>query len=138
MKSTLREIKTLVDALAEKIDAPQNVLPTYGYSDDGALPHIEADENGPLFYVVVERGQELRRDVAVDTEDLLYKIFDSVTFSMACSFEARHRIKGEDFRRQVFTKQEQLLGRLNEEWRLQKQKDHELILRSSPFDDNTN
>lgn len=136
-KPNLPQIKTLVDAMAEKINAPQNVLPTYGYSDDGALPHIEIGENGELYYVVVERGQELRRDFSLDANDLLYKIFADVTFSMACDFEKRHRIKGQDFRRQPFAKQVELLGMLNEEWRSRKQRDHDLIVASHPFDDST-
>ena len=138
MKPALLQIKTVVDSLAEKIGAPQNVLPTYGYSDDGALPHVEITEDGHLSYVIVERGQELSRDFPLKTTELLYRIFKDVTFSMACSFEVRHRVKGEDFRRQLFAKQEELLGLLNEEWRLRKQRDHELILRSHPFDDNSN
>jgi hypothetical protein len=138
MASTLGEIKTLVDSLAEKINAPQNVLPTYGYSDDGALPHIEVGENGERYYVVVDHGQELKREVAIDTDDLLYKIFDSVTFSMACKFEGRHRIKGQDFRRLLFARQEELLGSINKGWRLRKKEYHNEILMTHPFDDNTN
>ncbi|MDB5208218.1 MAG: hypothetical protein JWR72_3293 [Flavisolibacter sp.] len=57
---------------------------------------------------------------------------------MACNSKARHRIKGEDFRRQLFAKQERLLGQLKEEWSFQKQKDHETILMFTPFDGNTN
>ncbi len=135
MQNILKDIEELVNQLASKINAPKNYLPTYGYSLDGAHPHIEVDKNGQLYYVIVERGQELRRDYAADLDDLLYRIFVDITFSMACSFEVRHRIKNEDFRRQGFSKQEHLLGLLNEKWKIREQAEHEWILKSYPFDD---
>jgi hypothetical protein len=138
MKLTLDDIKALVDTLSKKINAPLNLLPTYGHSIDGAHPHIEVDRNGQFYYVIVERGQELKRDPAVDTNDLLYRIFADVTFSMACDYEVKYRIESEDFRRQMFSKQEELLGILNEDWKIREQKEHQFILRSYPFDDNAN
>lgn len=135
MKPTLDDIKNLVDWFAEKINASQHLLPTYGHSIDGAHPHIELDQNGQLYYVIVERGEELKRDFAVDMDDLLYRIFEGATFEMATLFEANHRIEREDFRRQMFAKQEELLGILSDKWRERKQKEHYWILRSHPFDD---
>ena len=135
MNPGLADIKTLVDSLAEKIKAPQNLLPTYGKTVDSAHPHIEIDSNGRLYYVIVERGEEIRRDLAVDTNDLLFKIFAGVTFSMACSFELKHRKKNEDFRRQLFSKQEELLGSLDKEWEIRQRKDHQRTLTAHPFED---
>jgi hypothetical protein len=98
--------------------------------------HVEVDEkNGQLFYVVTERGQELKRDFAVDTDDLLYRIFADVTFEMALRFELDNRIKSKDSRRKMFVKQEELLGILSDKWREREQKEHQRILRSHPFDD---
>jgi hypothetical protein len=102
MKPTLEDIKNLVDILAEKINAPKYLLPTYGQSIDGAHPHIEIDKNGQLYYAIIERGEELKRDFAVDTDDLLYRVFADITFSMASDYEVKHRIETEDFRRQMF------------------------------------
>jgi hypothetical protein len=136
MKFTLEEIKALIDTLAEKINAPKRLLPTYGHSIDGAHPHIEVDEsNGQLFYVIVERGQELKRDFAVDVDDLLYRVFSDVTFDMALQFELDNRIENEDSRRQMFAKQEELLGILSDKWQEREKKEHLSILRRNPFDD---
>lgn len=135
MNPALDELKSLVESLAQKINAPQNLLPTYGRTIDGAHPHIETSDNGKFYYVIVERGEELRRELAVDTNKVLYKIFEGVTFSMACEFSAKHRRAKEDFRRQLFSKQEELLGILDEKWKFLKQKEHQLILKSHPFDD---
>ena len=135
MKPGLDDIKTLVDSLAKKIKAPQNLLPTYGRTVDSAHPHIEIDSNGQLYYVIVERGEELRRDFAIDTNDLLFRIFEGVTFSMACDFELKHRKKNQDFRRQLFSKQEELLGILDKKWEIRQQVDHQQTLATYPFDD---
>ncbi len=135
MKPTLNEIQVLVVALAEKIKAPQHILPTYEHSVNGALPHIEIDVSGGFSYVVVEGGQELRRELAIDSDDLLHKVLADVTFSMACDFEKIHWRKGQDFRRQPFAKQEELLGMLNEEWKLRELEEHHKVLRVHPFDD---
>jgi hypothetical protein len=135
MTPALEDIKALVYSLAEKINAPQHLLPTYGRTVDSGHPHIEIDNNGQLYYVVVERGQELRRDFAVDINDLLFRVFEGVTFSMACDFELRNRIKNQDFRRQLFSQQLELLGILDKKWEIQQQRYHQQILAHSPFDD---
>ena len=135
MKIDLDNIKILVDSLAEKIGSPQNLLPTYGRTIDSAHPHIEIDSSGQLYYVIVERGEEISREFAVDINDLLFRIFAGVTFSMACAFEVRRHKKNQDSRRQLFSKQEELLGILSEEWRIREQKEHQQILVSHPFED---
>lgn len=135
MKVTLDDIKILIDNLSQKINASQNLLPTYGQSIDGAHPHIDFDKNGQLYYVIVERGKELKRDFAADTNDLLYRVFSDVTFSMAVDFELNNRIDAEDCRRQMFSKQEELLATLDKDWGTRREKEHQWILRTNPFDD---
>lgn len=132
---TLDDIKKKVEELAFKINAPSDLLPTYGYSKDFAYPHIEIDNVGFLHYVIVERGQELERKTTDKLEDLLYWIFTSVTFSMASDFELKNRIEDKDCRRIMFEKQEELLGQLNTNWRLKENNEHQNILKRHPFDD---
>jgi hypothetical protein len=135
MNQSFDDIRELVNSLADKIKAPLQLLPTYGRTVDSAHPHIDIDGNGRYNYVVVERGEELSRDIAADTNDLLFMIFSGVTFSLACDFEVKHRRKNEDSRRQLFAKQEELLGMLNKEWRIREQKEHQEILKRHPFND---
>lgn len=54
---------------------------------------------------------------------------------MACNFELHHRKKNEDFRRQLFSKQEELLGIVDKKWEVRKQEDHQQTLAKYPFDD---
>lgn len=132
---TLEDIKKKVEELALKINAPTDLLPTYGYSKDFAYPHVEIDNHRILHYVIVERGQELRRRSTDKLDDLLYWIFTDVTFSMASSFELNNRIEDKDCRRIIFEKQEQLLGFLNEIWGQKENEEHQCILKNYPFDD---
>jgi hypothetical protein len=145
MVKSLADLGKIVDELAAKIEAPASLLPTYGHSLDGAHPHIEvthgetahddADDACMWHYVTVERGQELERKTTSDLDELLYLIFASVTFSMAVKYEGKHRVSGQDFRRIMFQKQEELLGRLNENWQRREEEEHRLILAKYPFDD---
>jgi hypothetical protein len=132
---TLSAVKELVDTFGGLIHAPQHLYPTYGRSADGALPHIELDDSGTFHFVVVERGRELERQTTTELDDLLFWIFDTITFSMACTFELANRNHSQDFRRVLFSKQEELLGRINMNWQKRKQTDHSLILARHPFTD---
>ena len=135
-KLTYKKIKKQVDKIADLISAPTNSLPTYGYSRDMAYPHIEIDRLGRLHYVVIERGQEYKRVTTTNLDELLYWIFDSITFSMACDYELKNR-KDEklDSRRVMFAKQEELLGIINPLWKDKHHLEHLKILEKHPFDD---
>ena len=131
---TLSEIEAEVNRRAAKVGATGYVLPTYGRTEDGARPHIESDSRG-YHYVVVERGQELRRDTTSDLDELLYQVFESVTFSLACDYEGRHRVAGQDSRRLLFARQLQLLSMLSPAWAEREARDHQRILQQHPFND---
>ncbi|CAN5158567.1 hypothetical protein BH09BAC4_BH09BAC4_05070 [soil metagenome] len=135
MKMMLLDIKEQVEALGKRINTPHNLYPTYGRSADGDRPHIEIDSSGKLHFVVVERGQELERQTTTVPNDLLFWIFDVITFSMACAFELENRKPNQDFRHILFSKQEDLLGCLSANWQEKKRINHNLILAKHPFSD---
>jgi hypothetical protein len=130
----LREIEERVRDLAARIGATDRTLPTFGRSEGSARPHIEVDRSG-LHYLVVERGEELNRITTRDFRELLWTVFKDVTFSLACDFELRHRVSGQDCRRLIFAKQIELLGRLLPEWAEHEARAHAAILKQHPFDD---
>jgi len=133
MKS-LAEIEVEINCLASKLGAPRTILPTYGQSEDGARPHIETDSRG-YHYVVVERGQELSRATTRSVDDLLYLVFSSVTFRLACDYELAHRLPTRDFRRLLFARQIELLSLLSLSWRERMSRHHQEVLEVSPFRD---
>jgi hypothetical protein len=135
MKGTeLETFRSEVTRLAAIIGAPPNYLPTYGHSEDGARPHIEF-AGSQFHYVVVERGVELERLFSPKAADILYHVFEGVTFSMACAYELRHRRPGEDSRRQLFDVQLELLGKLSADWQRRSRARLDEVLCQHPFVD---
>jgi len=131
MKPTLTDVKNLIEQLAEKIHAPKELLPTYGYPIDTGRTDIEIDSNGQIYYFPNERDRE--RYFLKDMDDLLYYIFNNVTHVMATKHELSNRIRGKDTRRAWFIEQQRLLGILNENWKLRKIKYHDQTLSKHPF-----
>jgi len=123
-----------VTRLATVINAPARLLPTYGRTEDFARPHIEFD--GSLFhFVVVERGQELERISSPEPREILFHVFEMVTFSMAGQYELHHRRLNEDSRRQMFAVQLDLLGQLAPDWQQRTRARLDEVLRKHPFVD---
>lgn len=131
---SLLAVQVEVDRLASIIGAAGDVLPTFGHSEDGARPHVEVDGRG-FHYVVVERGEERRRITTQDLDELLYHVFEAITFSLACDFELAHRIEEQDCRRMLFAHQIELLSMLSSAWAQRESRDHDRILHDHPFDD---
>jgi hypothetical protein len=136
-KYTLDEIKAEVNRLAALINASASMLPTYGYSDDGARPHIEVDARG-YHYVVRERGEELSRLTTFDFDELLYDVFRDVTFHLAGKYELKQRVENQDSRRLIFKHQIELLSKLSPKWGEMNAQEHERILEGHPYDDQAN
>ncbi len=109
------------------------MLPTYGYPIDMGRTDIEIDDNGQIYYFPNEMNRE--RYFLRDMDDLLYYVFNIVTWSMATKYELTKRVAGQDTRRIWFVEQERLLGILDEKWKLRKIKDHEQTLINYPFVD---
>ena len=103
-----------ISELARVIDAPDHVLPTFGYSEDTGRPHIEVD--GVAFhYVVVDRGREYERFSTTSVDDLLYRVFRDTTFSMAATQLAVNEVTWRT-RHRILRRQLELLGRLDPGW----------------------
>ncbi len=111
----MNEIKEIIKSLAERIDAPEIYLPTYNYSEDFARPHIEK-HGSEYHWVVIERGEELERRKTKNVKELLFWVFDMVTFEMAVKLEVKNRIEEEDFRIQMFRIQEELIKKIDPEY----------------------
>jgi hypothetical protein len=107
-------LRNRISELARSIEAPDQVLPTFGYSEDTGRPHIEVD--GVAFHhVVVDRGREYGRFSTSSVDDLLYRVFRDATFSMAATQLAVNQVTWLA-RRRIFRRQLELLGRLDSSW----------------------
>jgi hypothetical protein len=134
MYLTLSQIKYKVDKLAKIIEAPRDTLPTFEHSEQSGRPHIEVDSRG-YHYVIAERGHEFERHTTSDLDELLYDVFESTTFEIACKYEVEHRNFEQDFRRILFKYQEELLSKLSPAWGERRIMEHAEILQQSPFKD---
>jgi len=128
---SLATLQTWIEAIAEHIQAPTHLLPTYGRSEDFARPHLEVNAAG-LHFVVVERGQEQMRRTTQELDELLYWVFEGVTSSMAWDYELQHRIPNQDHRILSFQYKVKLLSKLNADWAIPTQKFLDRILRLPP------
>ena len=86
-------------------------------------------------YVLVfeERGKETERIESQDAKDILYRIFKSITSSIASEYELDHRIESQDFRRILFDKQLELLNTIDESFAKKREDEITQILLIAPF-----
>ena len=98
---------------------------------DGA-PHVEM-KAGKFEFVVTERGSELQRISGLDTNEVLYLLFEGITLKMATSYELRNREPSGDGRAVWFPYQEELMARLKPYWGVKLKAEHEQILQTFPF-----
>lgn len=130
----LSEIKVELEQRAKTLGISERGLPTYGFTEHTARPHIEVDGMG-YHYVVVERGVELHRFTTPELDELCYKVFSDITFGMASDYEFKHRIEDQDCRRIIFAHQVELLAQLSPKWAQREAQRHQRILIQFPFDD---
>ena len=128
------ELRTRILELARVIDAPESLIPTFRISTGNGLPHIEIDGD-TYHYVLAERGEEFERMSTTSVDELLYRLFRDVAFSMAIPLARPLRRAGEDFRREMFRQQVILLARLDPQWAARCDAEHERVLEKNPFVD---
>jgi len=135
---TLEEIKNYIFELGRKIglDDDSKLYPMFSRTsnvfNDGASIYVE---NSKYYYIIMERGQLNKLFESKDLEEVLYPLFESITFSLASDYELNHRIKNEDSRRLLWKKQLELLEKINRNFFVKCQIEIEKILKIAPFND---
>lgn len=107
----LNDLETTVTELAESLGAPTNLIPTFAISRQDGTAHVEVTGK-EYHFVVSERGTEMSRQSTFDKKEVLFWIFDAITFSMASQIELKNRRSDEDFRIQLFEIQENLISKI--------------------------
>jgi len=135
---TLEEIKNYIFELGRKIglDDDSKLYPMFSRTsnvfNDGASIYVE---NSKYYYIIMERGQLNKLFESKDLEEVLYPLFESITFSLASDYELNHRIENEDSRRLLWKKQLELLKKINRNFFVKCQIEIEKILKIAPFND---
>jgi hypothetical protein len=99
-----------------------------------ATPNIEYIY-GKFYYVISERGSELERIGSDDPYDIMYLLFQYITFSIASNYEVQNRAKNQDTRRLLFKKQIDLLQKISKEWAEKRDLEYKSILEKYPYID---
>jgi len=133
--SQIQLLEREFNRLSKKISVPERLKPSFGPSDYDEKPYVFEDYKNNLHYAAKERGQISFDKITSDFDEILYWIFDSITFSMAVDFELNSRIEEQDCRRIAFEHQTQLMTTINKIWGKKTIKKHNEILKEHPFDD---
>ncbi len=134
MKQRVNDLRTRYLDFARAVGAPDHIVSFRESPSHTGAPHVEY-EGSDLCFVVTERGCEFERRRTKDPDTLMYWLLSDLTFQMACDYESRFRRKDEDFRRQLFEKQLDLLGSLKPEWRERRKGEIRSVLEKNPFTD---
>jgi len=86
MLLTLPEIENKIRELAAIIDAPEEFIPTFGSSNQSGLSHIEI-QDGRYALIVCEKGDELSRESYDNADELVFKVLQDISYSMACDLD---------------------------------------------------
>ena len=132
IESILEQIRSEVARLCGIVGLRTAV---YFSPQQNGSPHIEFD-GAEYHYVITERGRELERRRTPNRDELLYWLVSDATFESACSFELRNRVKGQDFRRLLFSKEIELMSAIKPAWGVKKRSEVQKVLESHPYRDN--
>ena len=133
---SISTIRKKVGDYGKKINVPSHLLTVRASSDGFGSPHIEINEMG-YNYIVIERGTEFERKQTMDIDLLLYWIFTSIVFIMASEYELENRKPNEDFRRQLFSREIELMDKMNSKFGQWKREELAKTLETTPYDDDS-
>ena len=131
---SLEEIEKFIFDTAKIINADPSLLPTFGIIDGSARPAIKVDHYG-YHYIINERGEEYDHRITANIKDLLYLVFEHITFTMAIHHELKNRVKNQDCRRIAFTKQIELMNKIDGDFGVKLKQNIEEILKRNPYND---
>lgn len=134
------EICWKINAVIIAKDRNKNNVIWYKWVTFGGLPVGDATPlvdygNGKFKYVVSERGHEFERIESSNPYEIMFHIFCHITHEMASNYELKNRISDQDFRRIMFSKQLEILGLIDFEWRIKYQEHLDKILKEHPYND---
>ena len=110
MLLTLPQIEGKIRELAAIIYAPEEFIPTFGFSNQTGLPHIEIND-GHYTLIVCENGEELSREIFDDPDELLLKVLHDISFSMACD-RVFEDTSDQNFRERLLYAQKNIISKI--------------------------
>ncbi len=111
MQLTLPQIEGKVREFAQVMFAPEDLIPTFGYSKESGLPHVEISDQ-KYHLVVSENGKQVSRESTEDPDELLFLIMHTISLSMACE-RMQSQTNYESFRMRLFQAQKNIISKIN-------------------------
>ena len=110
MLLTLPKIEGKIREFATIISAPEEFIPTFGSSNQSGLSHIEIHD-GCYSLIVSEEGIELSRETFDNADELVFKVLQDISYSMACDlvFEGTHN---QSFRERFLDAQNSIMSKI--------------------------
>ena len=131
MPDAIEQLREKFKAICLCLDSPH---PHHTAAQDNGAAHVEVVA-GIYSYVITERGTEVARRRSANPDEVLYWLTSDVAFGIASQFELAHRVKGQDTRRLLFSKQLELMARVDAQWGARKQLELQAILAKHPYVD---
>ena len=111
MLLTLLQIEGRIRELAAIIYAPEEFIPTFGSSNQTGLPHIEIHRKNYAL-VVCENDVELSRETFDNADELVFKVLQDISFSMASDL-VYEDTNDQNFRERFLEAQKNILSKIN-------------------------
>jgi len=111
MQLTLPQIEGKVREFSSIIDAPEDYIPTFGYSRESGLPHVEIFKES-YYLMVSENGNLISEKSTKDPDELLFMIMHSITLSMACE-RMVNDTNYQSYRMRLFQAQKNIISKIN-------------------------
>ena len=111
MLLTLLQIEGRIRELAAIIYAPEEFIPTFGSSNQTGLPHIEI-ESKHYALIVCENDVELSRETFDNADELVFKVLQDISFSMASDL-VYEDTNDQNFRERFLEAQKNILSKIN-------------------------
>ncbi|MDE7445007.1 MAG: hypothetical protein K2N15_04775, partial [Lachnospiraceae bacterium] len=131
----MEDLKKVIDESI--LDTTVNNL-HFSYGDGAYEPGTYIYEKNDVYHYVGvgDRGGVDDEIKTSNIEDILYKIYSTITFNEATKFAMVNREKNRDWRRILFKKQLELLRCIGEIYYQKRKEEIATILLTSPYKDN--
>lgn len=134
----IEEIRTKVVEIGTQIglDETSSYYPAFSEPDkifnEGASVYVTSTQ---YHYIIMERGNVVKHYKSEKIEDILYPLFENITFTLAVKYELEHRNTDEDWRKLMWQKQLALLEAIDIGFADIRRNEIAEILRISPYKD---
>jgi succinate dehydrogenase flavin-adding protein (antitoxin of CptAB toxin-antitoxin module) len=134
---SIDEIKELVKQFAGKISLSKHIsyYVRYGSFIGDGIPCVQVDNTG-YHYIYSERGKEFDRKTTQESNELLYWIFEDITFVLSSnSWKTSPHKKDWEQRRIIFVQQLHLMREIDISFEKRLKKEYNELVKRIPFDD---